>query len=176
MRVLAADSTARARWIGGTFLGVYSLSLWFYWHPASDAGANVAGQASPDATPGLKKPAGSDIPVSSDEPAALPRALPSAPPAQPAAAAAAVVPVNFHYRHRGDLGRIEGSVTNLSGDALVVEVTAFHRAENRGGKLQLQLAPYSSQTFGTDDSLELKPGDRVTVSCAPYQSRDFEIR
>ena len=85
------------------------------------------------------------------------------------------LPISLQFRHRPDLGRIQGSVMNNSGSELVIDATIYDPNTRESAKVQLDVAPYTAKPFGVDDGLDMQSGDRITLQSTPYRDRVAQI-
>ncbi len=93
-----------------------------------------------------------------------------------AVAPADLVPVTVRIRNFRHEGRVEGSVQSLSATPLNVFMLRSDRQGRQVGALMLSLAPFETKPFGSDEGLDLQPGDQVLVQSQGYRDRQVGVR
>jgi hypothetical protein len=86
------------------------------------------------------------------------------------------VAVYFHRRgvHNDPTDRrkidwlLEGRLTNLSDQALRVEVRVEASNALRASLIQIGVDPHGQRDFGADDGLQMHPGDKITLVSSAY--------
>jgi hypothetical protein len=86
------------------------------------------------------------------------------------------VAVYFHRRgvHNDPTDRrkidwlLEGRLTNLSDQALRVEVRVEASNALRASLIQIGVDPHGQRDFGVDDGLQMHPGDKITLASSAY--------
>ncbi len=93
-----------------------------------------------------------------------------------AAARSELVPVTVRMRNFRHEGRVEGSIQSLSPKPLNVAIEGSDRQGGQVGELTISLAPFETKPFGSDQGLDLKPGDLLRVQSQGYREQEVEVR
>jgi hypothetical protein len=98
-----------------------------------------------------------------------------APSAEEQPADAPLVPVIVRIRHVRQQGKVEGSIKSLSATPLNIILVGTNHEGDETARVSIQLAPFESKSFSTDDGLELQSGGHVLAQSQGYQDRDASI-
>jgi hypothetical protein len=90
------------------------------------------------------------------------------------------MPVTVYFHRRGvhddptDRRKVdwlmEGRLTNLSDQALYVEVRVDTANAQGASLVQIGVDPHGQRDFGADDGLRMHPGDKITLVSPPYSN------
>jgi len=132
----------------------------------------------PSAPPALPQPppALPPLPLARNHPS-VPVAIPG-PEADPPVADAAPqlpLPVAAHVRKRRGLGGFEGEVTNVSADALSIQLRTVDAANQTEAEITLTLASTEKKSFSTDDGLILQGPGTLVIHNPQYRDQVLRI-
>jgi hypothetical protein len=81
------------------------------------------------------------------------------------------LPVSIHIWNRENKHKIEGAVQSLSGSELIVTARVESDASHEVSEFQLVVEPGQTQTFSTENGLQLHSHDQITFQCPPYEDQ-----
>ncbi|MGA2397341.1 MAG: hypothetical protein ABSG30_04650 [Steroidobacteraceae bacterium] len=105
---------------------------------------------------------------------AAPRPL-AAPSAEPADEQSSLLPVTLRMRHIRRDNRVEGLIKSLSENPLSVTLVSKNHEGDETARVSIQLTPFESKPFSTDDGLDLESGGQVLLQSQGYQDRQAPI-
>ncbi len=94
---------------------------------------------------------------------------------QPADEQPNLVPVILRVRYIRRENRIEGSIKSLSATPLNVILVGKNHEGDETARVSIQLAPFESKPFGTEDGMDLESGGQLFAQSQGYQDRPASI-
>jgi len=119
-------------------------------------------------------PSGQSMPAAATA-VELPRVVARSAEEQPADEQPNLVPVILRIRHVRQEGTVEGSIKSLSATPLNIILVGTNHEGDETARVSIQLAPFESKSFSTDDGMDLQSGGQVLAQSQGYQDRTASI-
>jgi hypothetical protein len=85
------------------------------------------------------------------------------------------MPVALQINHNRRLEKVEALMSSVSDVPLSIHVSVMNSNGESTAQLTIDLEPWALTAIGTNEGVQLNPGDQVTLQSPPYQERSQRV-